>query len=53
MNEAYHVLIDETKRATYDKYGREGVASTEGGGPDPVEMMKCAFCFCFVFGGFF
>ena len=35
------MLIDETKRATYDKYGKEGVASTEGGGQDPVEIMKC------------
>lgn len=40
VNEAYHVLIDESKRATYDKYGREGVASTEGGA-DPVDIMKC------------
>jgi curved DNA-binding protein CbpA len=43
VNEAYHVLIDDTKRAAYDRYGRDGVAQTEGGGPDPVEMMKAMF----------
>ncbi len=37
------MLIDEGKRATYDKYGREGVAQSEGGGVDPVEMMKAMF----------
>ena len=46
VNEAYHVLADESKRATYDKYGREGVASAEGGAADPVEIMKCELRRC-------
>lgn len=37
------MLSDEGKRSTYDKYGKAGVQQAEGGGTDPIDMMKAMF----------
>jgi molecular chaperone DnaJ len=35
VKEAYEVLSDDEKRATYDRFGHEGVRASAGGGPGP------------------
>ena len=35
INEAYEVLSDPEKRATYDRFGHERVRGFDGGGYDP------------------
>eukprot|EP01089_Gocevia_fonbrunei_P009453 TRINITY_DN2175_c0_g1_i1.p1 TRINITY_DN2175_c0_g1~~TRINITY_DN2175_c0_g1_i1.p1 ORF type:complete len:504 (-),score=151.18 TRINITY_DN2175_c0_g1_i1:13-1524(-) len=44
INEAYQILSDEEKRTVYDKYGKEGLKSNEGG-------MDVSFFFKMLFGG--
>jgi molecular chaperone DnaJ len=55
--EAYSVLSDSQKRASYDRYGHQGVPSAAGGGfdpngfPDLGDILSDVFGFGDVFGG--
>ncbi len=58
INEAYEVLSDEEKRATYDRFGHAGVSGNAGfggfstAGRDPFEIFEEVFGgFGFGFGG--
>ena len=55
--EAYSVLCDSQKRAAYDRFGHQGVASAAGGGFDPCagfpdlgDILNDVFGFGDVFG---
>jgi DnaJ-related protein SCJ1 len=44
VGHAFEVLSDTTKRATYDKYGEEGLKQGGGGGfHDPFDVFRSAF----------
>jgi curved DNA-binding protein CbpA len=44
VSEAYQVLSNEERRATYDRYGREGVQAAEQGGMvDPSAVLRAMF----------
>lgn len=55
--EAYSVLCDSQKRASYDRFGHQGVAGAAGGGfdatgfPDLGDILSDVFGFGEVFGG--
>ncbi|HEX5430652.1 MAG TPA: molecular chaperone DnaJ, partial [Bryobacteraceae bacterium] len=55
--EAYSVLCDSQKRASYDRFGHQGVAGAAGGGfdatgfPDLGDILNDVFGFGDVFGG--
>src|ERR1700722_12474264 len=51
--EAYSVLSDAQKRAAYDRYGHQGVASAAGGGFDPNDFDLGDILSQFGFGDFF
>ncbi|KGI56764.1 molecular chaperone DnaJ [Campylobacter sp. MIT 97-5078] len=52
INEAYEILSDEKKRALYDRYGKEGVKSSSGGGSG-FEDFDLGDIFSSFFGGGF
>lgn len=43
INAAYEILSDEEKRATYDKYGLEGLEGDSNGGNDPSDLFDIFF----------
>lgn len=43
VGHAFEVLSDKEKRATYDKYGEEGLKQGNGGFHDPFDIFRNAF----------
>ena len=52
ITEAYDVLRDPQKRATYDRYGEAGLRSGGGGGYHHVDLSEALGIFMRDFGGF-
>ena len=50
-SQAYEVLSDEKKRATYDKYGKDGLKEGGMGGASPEDIFSHFFGGAFGFGG--
>jgi molecular chaperone DnaJ len=51
VNEAYEVLSDSDKRASYDRYGHSGIENTRGRGFDGMEFGGFGDIFDAFFGG--